>query len=236
MSILHGHTQGEGGFHTVALLPATFIITFFMNTFEMIETKIGRERELEADGLAGKICGKENMASALVKVHAFSNVWPHIENKMLESMSQGKQLVNASLFFEQIAMNLPLDFVSQGLGESHTEHPTDSHPSLNTRLNALGIPLNKEIITKVTFKIHDSASSYIDNIDEIEQVLTDLENRKLSHTHGVNVPTREDVSFDLILLRSMLSLVLSDGKISDDESKSVKEIYKAFLKKELSDE
>jgi Zn-dependent protease with chaperone function len=79
LGILHSHNEGEGGLHSIALLPAIFMMSFFMNTFEQIETKIGRDRELEADALAGRICGKEKIASALVKVHAFANVWPYIE-------------------------------------------------------------------------------------------------------------------------------------------------------------
>jgi Zn-dependent protease with chaperone function/uncharacterized tellurite resistance protein B-like protein len=236
LSILHNHGEGEGGLHSIAILPATFMMSFFMNTFQQIETRIGRERELEADGLAGKICGKSTIASALIKVHAFANLWPYVEKKMVESMSEGRQLVNASIFFEHIATNLPIDYISQGLGDSHTEHPTDSHPSLNSRLKALGFSLNDQMLSQITAKSEVSANSIIDGIDEIEQALTDIEHRKLSHAHGINIPKREDVAFDLILLRSMISLILADGSISEDELISIKNIYRALIENELSDE
>jgi uncharacterized tellurite resistance protein B-like protein len=151
-------------------------------------------------------------------------------------MAEGRQLVNASSFFEHVATNLSLDFISKGLGESHTEHPTDSHPSLNTRLRALDSKLDNEMLTLITSKPQNTANTTIDNIDEIEQALTDIEHRKLSRAHGVNVPQREEVSFDLILLRSMISLILTDGSISEDEVGSFKEIYGAVLRNELSDE
>src|SRR5690606_3516024 len=121
---------------------------YFFDSFSTSESEISRKRELEADALAGRLVGKEEIASALVKVHAYANVWSYTESKMLDAISEGKQLINASHFFEIVATNLPQEFISKGLENSHTEHPTDSHPPLKARLDALGVELNSDIIQR----------------------------------------------------------------------------------------
>lgn len=236
LNVLSQHGEGEGGLHVFALLPATYLMNFFMDTFEKIESKIGREREIEADKLAGRICGNNNIASSLVKIHAYSNVWSYVESKMLESMNNGQQIVNASSFFEKIATNLDSNFVAKGLGDSHTEHPTDTHPSLNTRLSALGHNLDSDMIKGATQSVSEPAILLFEGSDEIELSLTEIEHDKLSHMHGVAKPKLDEISFDVIFLRSMITMVSADGNISDDELNSLKNIYKTVMAKDLAED
>jgi Zn-dependent protease with chaperone function/uncharacterized tellurite resistance protein B-like protein len=236
INVIHEHTTGEGGLHTLALMPAMYMMSFFMKTFENIEKKIGRERELAADALAAKLYGNDSTTSALIKAHAYSNIWGYVEQKMLTALKEGKQIVNSSKFFEEIIIEIPKEYFSKNLGESKTEHPTDSHPPLESRIKALGKTLTDDTIEKSTQSPIDRASELIENVEEIEQALTEVEHRIIADRTGITLPKREEISIELTVLRSMISMILSDGTITEEELQTVKGTYNTLFEKTLSDE
>ena len=192
---LFAHMGGEkNGLHTLALLPPFYTMMYFFSSFSRAESEISRERELAADRLGAMIGGSDAMASALVKVHAYSNIWPYTQKKMGEALGQGKQIINACLFFESIACTTPIEVFSEGLGSSHTDHPTDSHPALSLRLSALDcepalqIPSTLVGAQGLPSLTEGRAMTLVNNYEALERELTDLEHYKIMKAAGIKIP------------------------------------------------
>lgn len=172
---------------SVAVIPAWLLMRQFFKAFETLEKGFSRQRELAADETAGKTCGAKNIVTALIKVHAYSAAWPSVESNMLKLLKEGKRLRNVAELFEFAAKQMDVSSVTKTIGFSHTEHPTDSHPSLETRLEALGFKFDPEIINDV-LRNHtlNPATSVIDRNIALEQELTILENAKLMHANDIS--------------------------------------------------
>src|SRR5207244_4441056 len=99
--------------------------------------KISRERELQADQVAVKLEGNKNLASALVKLHAFTSTWFNTNAFAREKLSEGKSVINMSELFGTVAKDNAKPEILIGLEEKATSHPTDTHPPLGIRLEAL---------------------------------------------------------------------------------------------------
>jgi Zn-dependent protease with chaperone function len=178
----------DNGLQSVALLPPLFLMSFFMSSFARAENEISRERELAADKLGALIAGQDSMASGLVKVHAYSQVWAYTRGKMKEALQEGKQLTNASAFFAAIVSAVPKDVFKEDLGQSRTPHPTDSHPLLVTRMISLGAELQKYTdIALVPVEDAQKAIGLIDGYEKVECELSDLEHYKLMNTGAVKL-------------------------------------------------
>jgi Zn-dependent protease with chaperone function len=113
------------------------ILTYFLQAFAVAESKIGRERELNADALAAAATSKRVLASALVKIHAFSPYWSAVKTHMIESLQSGKQFVDISSLFAYIVNTVTNEASLDKLGDSTLTHPTDTHPPLGLRLKSL---------------------------------------------------------------------------------------------------
>jgi Zn-dependent protease with chaperone function len=131
------HSAGGEGSGAIALLPAIAIFSFFLEAFSKAESKISRDRELLADKEGATASDNISIASALVKVHAFSPLWENLQHAMVEALQKRQMFTNASkTFYDAIADNANPD-VLKGLSDSTLFHPTDSHPPLSIRLKSL---------------------------------------------------------------------------------------------------
>ena len=123
----------------MVLLPAFVMLSYFLDSFSDSEKAISRERELAADTEAAKIGTARDLATALVKLHAFSDAWLAIRQEMKRALGQGKQLINASTFFAEVSRNMASNEVINGVSEEGPVHPTDTHPPLSQRLKNLNL-------------------------------------------------------------------------------------------------
>lgn len=160
----------------VVLMPVFVILTYFINVFAKSENQISRERELLADSEAAKVGGPHNLATALVKVHAFSNVWIAIQQGMQEVFKKNKKLLlNASLFFQEIVYEMEKYEILKNVSEEGFIHPTDSHPSLSQRLKNLNLSPSDIINDVIKTKPKQPAINLFDKIEILEEKLTELE-------------------------------------------------------------
>ena len=140
VNALAGLAQNMGeGVRKIALIPALSILSFFLEAFSTAERAISRERELAADQVAAGATAPRTLATALVKVSAFSGLWGTIHEDMLELLTKGKQFTNISAVFARLVQDNSNMDALQGLDGTLLPHPTDSHPPLSQRLQALGI-------------------------------------------------------------------------------------------------
>ncbi len=177
-----------GGLQSVAFLPPLYMMSFFLSSFARIENDISRGRELAADKLGAMIAGVENMATSLIKVHAYAQVWDYTQGQMKKALEEGKVFNNVSEFFAQIATAVPDEFYKSDLGKCHTQHPTDTHPLLSARLKNLGFDLNSATDQSLK-KIEDANRSIllIEKFETVEQDLSEIEHYKLVKSGLVSV-------------------------------------------------
>lgn len=142
---------GEEGFKVIALFPAIAIYSYFLESFAVAENRISRERELAADKEAAAITNPVTVASALIKVHAFSSIWQRLQQAMPEVLEKGKIFVNASKTYAELASEYATREILHGIDNTHLSHPTDSHPALALRLGALDTSV--EGISEAALKI-----------------------------------------------------------------------------------
>jgi Zn-dependent protease with chaperone function len=137
-----GLGASASGASSIALWPAIAIFEFFLDRFALAERRHSRARELLADAASVDVTSARAAAIALVKSHAFGPLWPEaFEQAANTVVDDGGRVPNASLIFAAAAEDAADPALLDGILETHTPHPTDTHPSLAVRLDALGVPL-----------------------------------------------------------------------------------------------
>ena len=130
-------SAGSGsGARAIALIPAALLLRLFLESFAVPERAISRERELAADQAGAEAASGRDVATALLKLEAYGPEW----GPTVESLAVAPQPPNAGDTFVdrvRLAAKDPASVVD--LGASRLGHPTDSHPRVDDRLEALGI-------------------------------------------------------------------------------------------------
>ena len=177
--------DSNNGLVELALLPAFFYTSFFLLSFEKIEKKFGRERELNADKIGVKITSPQTMATGLLKAHIYPYAWQLTQQEMHNALAEGKQIINISTFFSSICQSISKDFMKDEIGKSNTFHPTDTHPPLSMRLGSIGIELSEIYSDGIKLPVDNIAINLIENAAEIEEELSEVEHYKLVRSGAV---------------------------------------------------
>ena len=191
----HLSSDSESGSATdLILMPAVAMMSYFLSLFSEAEREIGRERELVADAEAAKLASPEHLASALVKVHAFAQIWPSIRQKMKHALSNGVALINAGPLFGSIAEEMADKPGMLNIWiEDSPKHPTDTHPALSERLSALGVAFEQVESSARVVAPSEPAISLLEEAEKAEKELTASEQFLMIETGEVVVPaTRND--------------------------------------------
>ena len=110
-------------------------------------------------------------------------------------------------------------------------HPTDTHPSVGIRLNALGIERSQ--ITKDMLLIPgDSAIELIDNFEEIEEEATMFEHNLMVALGQVETPEDDEKEQNYLLHATYClaaAMVAADGKIESEEIAVAESIGKGLF-------
>ncbi len=180
------------GLQSLTFMPPFLVMSFFLSSFARIENEISRKRELAADKLGSLIAGSDSMISSLIKVHAYATIWNYTQDQMKEALQEGKVLTNVSAHFASVALVLPDEVFKKDLDKAHPVHPTDTHPSLSSRLQSLGADLNNAL-SKPIKKVEDNdrAVNIIENFQTLESELSDLEHYRMVETGVVSLGTFE---------------------------------------------
>lgn len=127
----------------VSLWPALAVLCFFMESFSEAESEISRTRELAADETAGRLTSPSIFAGALVKVIAFAEQCGTAANSIVEDVRAGRERVSFGLHVIRHAESAAAKADLNDLDNVRIPHPTDSHPPLGVRLQALGVTLEE---------------------------------------------------------------------------------------------
>ena len=211
----------EEGASKLAKLPAIAMLSYMYEIFATNVAKIGRDREHKADEAGAEAGSPKALSTALIKVSLYSDLWNHARKQNIERLNKGKIATNLSLVFLDTAR---YDVQSEGIEEimkstldQSIAHPTDSHPPISKRLNALGIEPDQ--ISKEMLLVPEKAAiQLLDKPQEIEEEITILEH-KLMVAYGVAKPPEETERNNLLHATYSLaaSIVCADGKIDVQE-------------------
>ncbi len=182
------HAVAQAAAHSergaVALIPAIYMLAFFLECFSGAENKISREREIAADAVAAETVGAANIATALAKIVAFTGMWDNLTAVMQASLQKGTITFNekeydAQRFFSNVS-NVFVYMVAnnaepkalEGLDARTIPHPTDSHPPLSVRLGALKTTLAEVGPDALNISPDPASSAVIDKLEELEMQLS----------------------------------------------------------------
>lgn len=182
-----GEVSGEGA-GGVALLPAIAVFGYFLDSFSIAESRISRDRELAADRAGAYVTTPAAIATALVKLHAFSGIWNDLQLAAVDRLKEGRYFINASILFAESASERAIPESLEGLDATHLSHPTDSHPQLATRLQALGMTVAELRNNALDVSPPDSALDLFDNVEACEEELSERFQLYLAHICGIAVP------------------------------------------------
>lgn len=177
---------GEGC-RGLALLPAIAIFRMFINSFSVAEREIGRAREIRADAEATALCGPRALGTGLVKVHAFSAAWPVVQESSVDLLQRGQMLTNMSMSFTQTAQQAARPDVLDGIDDERMSHPTDTHPPLSKRLEALGLALEDLATEALEVSPAEPATGFVTGVEEKEESISGAYQLVLAGRLGIDI-------------------------------------------------
>jgi uncharacterized tellurite resistance protein B-like protein len=218
-------------------LPAASILSFMLSLFSKGESKISREREFLADKAGCEVGSPLDLSTALIKLALYSGFWPKAREQNIERLNKRKIADNLSEVFHDMVC---FDVATEKLGEAvdsvlekKISHPTDSHPTIRARLEALGVSVDD--ITKDRLAPAKVPSvTLIDNHEEIERQVTVFEH-KLMISLGAAKPEEgaptdaESFSFLDASYCLAAAVVGADGQILADEVTTAEVIGKQLF-------
>lgn len=190
---LAGLADDTLGYSALALLPAIAVLGFFFEAFSVAESTISRERELIADKVGAAVSGERAMASALVKVHAFSDAWDAVGELVVEAVSEKRKLhANLSERFGEIVAGRAAASAEslKDLDGHRLPHPTDSHPPLGVRLDSLGLTVSAVQDAALAVKPALPAIALVDGFAKLEEEISLIEQRLMADRLGIDLVER----------------------------------------------
>lgn len=221
--------NGADGEQSFVTLPAASLLGGLISLFEKNEKAVGRERELEADAAGARVSSPDDLASALVKVSVFAPAWPKITQSAIDRLNQGKIVRNLSTTFLDFARfdvdRAAIDEVAAASLASVISHPTDTHPPLAQRLEALQVKATG-VIERLDASPGEHAGKLLLNLPEVEQQLT-TQSHQIHLALGLaRLPSEEDCEGDAALfLRA--AYMLAAHLVLADRSVEVSEVHVA---------
>lgn len=138
-----GAAAGGNSLRLLVLYPAALILGLFLDGFGTMERSISRDRELAADAVGATAATASDLGAALVKIAAFVPAFAAAMESVAVAARIGQRIqpTLGEAFTEQVRSAAAGDPFGR-LDEQAIPHPTDSHPPLSERLDALGLTVD----------------------------------------------------------------------------------------------
>jgi Zn-dependent protease with chaperone function len=124
---------------TLPLLPAMTLLTLFYEGFAAAERAISRDRELAADAAGTEVASARDLGSALLKLSVFGEQWGSALQAVVHDARGSTPVSNLGDLFVNLARSAAEPSALARADERDIPHPTDSHPPVGQRLEALGL-------------------------------------------------------------------------------------------------
>jgi len=171
--------QSAQGSHSIALLPARAVLSFFMDQFARAERTLGRDRELEADKAGASVSSARDLGVALLKVGAFAPLWDEAMSGLVYALQQGQSYPNFSSRFAEHAKACAKPELLADVLEYKAVHPTDTHPVTGVRIEALGLSAEELHDEALTVDPQQSAVRLLSDAVKLEEALTAIQRKAL---------------------------------------------------------
>jgi Zn-dependent protease with chaperone function len=185
------NAEEDDGASGLAKVPAFAMLMVMYEMFSRNESAISRIREFEADKTATEVAPALALAAALMKVSLYGQLWERARSDNLKRLERGKISRNLSkIFADSAQFDIEEEALPKIMGlilDTRVSHPTDSHPTIAARLEALGVKpssIDKEMLLVTS----ESAIHLIDRALNIEEELTMLEHRLMVALGHVELP------------------------------------------------
>ncbi len=186
-SILSLRAAGGQGAGVLTLLPALAVFHFFLERFAIAVSEHSRTRELVADQASARVTDMTSIGSALVKVHAFGGVWGECQQAAVNALNQRLMLANASKSYADTVKLRATRGAFDGVADTHTSHPTDSHPPLSARLQAFNLTLDALTDRALDVAPADPAINLLSDPERLEQELSKAYQALLARRLGIDL-------------------------------------------------
>lgn len=122
-----------------------------------------------------------------MKVHAFEPVWARVEPSVLADLEQGRPVANIGETYAALVLAAARpDVLARATAETMS-HPTNSHPPLSDRLEALDVSLASIQEAALRITPADPASALMDDVDRLERELSHDWQALLAEEMGIAV-------------------------------------------------
>ena len=190
LAALAGLEEAAEHWMSIALIPAYVVLEYLLECFALAEKRLSRERELVADRAGAIVTTPHVMATALVKLHAFTGAWEGVKQAAAESLRQGLALVNLSKVYASTVLQMATPEALEGLAEVQLNHPTDSHPSLWVRLRSLGVELEEVAADALEVPGGKAAITLVPKASRLEEEMSKVYQVLMLHG-GAGVATKD---------------------------------------------
>jgi Zn-dependent protease with chaperone function len=178
--------ERSGGTMSLAVVPTKMMLATVLDSFAKAETKLSRERELAADSVAVSVTDSRTFAVALTRIIVSAPYWQHLEEEYVRWSRTDQAIPNVSAFIAERAFEGSGQAMLDELGRGKMSHPTDTHPTLTARLEAVGTNL-VDIKDAIFQEAKDSpAIAIVDKADTIEAKLSDSYRESLSRRYDLS--------------------------------------------------
>ncbi len=219
--------QSGTGITALAKLPAIYLLSYGYGEFDRNVARISRQREFKADKVGAAAGSALSLISCLSKLVVYSSIWPRVEEKNRERLSEGKVSENLSLLMQyQAKYDFDPEKADQILDlvfERTTYHPTDTHPPISER--AMALELDRTQVKAALLEIpNEHAATLIDEFRALEKELT-FNAHRIQIALGTKMPDEPYANHLLTALYTLASwVVTADGKIEASEV-TLAEVY-----------
>lgn len=186
-SIAALQAAGGEGFGAIALLPALGVLSYFFESFAVAESRLSRERELSADQVGVEVTSQKVIATALVKIHAFTGYWDGFQQAAANALREGNIFINASKVYADVCVQNAAPKALDGIAAAHMSHPTDSHPPLSVRLQSLKTSIAEVSGDALIVAPAEAAISYILDYEKKEEEISHAYQLLLARNLGINL-------------------------------------------------
>ena len=184
-----------GGFSGLVLRPSLEILGALISRFSTVERAVSRTRELEADLVGANVSSGEDVATSLIKMHAYAGTWLDVLNHTAESAQPtGGAVAIGSRFADRVRFGATARAL-ETLENAAPTHPLDSHPPLADRLDHLGIKFDAVADVALSGLPGIAAATVLADSPGLEERL--LSEYLASRTEGSGTFNSEEAEADL---------------------------------------
>lgn len=140
-----GDQRADDGLRAALTRPATLFGEMFLNGFHNAVRFWSRQRELAADTVGAEAAGAEAVATSLLRISALE---PHVDEALASHWEQGGTVQGGVLAHVCKLVNERGMVDPRRHLQNRQAHPTDTHPELAERLDAIGMPVSPALLQR----------------------------------------------------------------------------------------